>query len=450
MNALEERILECFPSGSYALAGLLRLMDIVASDQVPTAAVECRTQPRMLINPEFVAKHASTPEQLLMLVMHELHHVLLGHTRLFRTTTRTDNFVFDCVINALISRMFPEPDHLRFLTAYYSDQKFPECLLRPPARWNGRTVPTLPKAIRDLPEEQLCVVAEVYRSLYSEAGVSYDELYEILPVLLNEGAVGAVPLIGGHEEDGATKGGFEERSPVLFDIVRGIVEEWPQPPDPIRGRSFGKVLKDSEVALRPVRGNRSILRGLLRRLGDRTAGGRARRHAEDPINVLTPVPHLDRRSVVLRALGTRPLLYAGSTTVRMLTPVGDKVHIYVDVSGSMNDVIDAVFGAVNDCRDWVYPKIHLFSDSISDATPEEIRRGMVRTTGGTHISCVAEHMAANKIRRACIITDGWVGKPKGGHLKTLTRAKLGVALVGNFTNTSDLSGVTRRTVTLTI
>ena len=48
MNALEERILECFPSGSYALSALLRLMDIVESDEVATAAVECRIQPRWI------------------------------------------------------------------------------------------------------------------------------------------------------------------------------------------------------------------------------------------------------------------------------------------------------------------------------------------------------------------------------------------------------------------
>ena len=96
MNSIEDQVLDCFPSGSYALSALLRLMDIVECDQVPTAAVECRIQPRLLINPEFVKRHANTPERLLMLVMHELHHVLLGHTTLFRTVTHTDNFVFDC------------------------------------------------------------------------------------------------------------------------------------------------------------------------------------------------------------------------------------------------------------------------------------------------------------------------------------------------------------------
>jgi hypothetical protein len=38
---------------------------------------------------------APTPEKLLMLIMHELHHVLLGHTRLFPRLTQIDNLVFD-------------------------------------------------------------------------------------------------------------------------------------------------------------------------------------------------------------------------------------------------------------------------------------------------------------------------------------------------------------------
>ena len=55
---IADRILDAFPSGSYALSALLRLMDIVESTEVPTAAVECRAQPRLLVNPEFLAQHA--------------------------------------------------------------------------------------------------------------------------------------------------------------------------------------------------------------------------------------------------------------------------------------------------------------------------------------------------------------------------------------------------------
>ena len=449
MNAIEERILDCFPSGSYALSALLRLMEIVESDKVPTAAVECRIQPRLLINPEFVSRHANTPEQLLMLVMHELHHVLLGHTTLFPTVTATDNFVFDCVINALISRMFPQRDHLMFLTNYYSDRKFPECMLRPPPGWNGKTVTRSPRAIRDLPRKVQAGVAEVYRGLYSEAGVSYEEIYKILPKLLAEGALSEVPLLGGHEKGGANGGDFENRSPVLFEVVRSIVEEWPQPPDPIRGRSFGEVLRDTEVLLHPVPGNRALLRGMLRRLGTRLTGGRVRRIGDDAVSILTPIPCLDRRSIVMRALGSQPLLYSGTSTLRRMSDAGERVHVYVDVSGSMNGIVGSVYGAIHDCREWVHPVIHLFSNSISDASPQEIKEGVVRSTGGTDIACVAEHMANNRVRRACIITDGWVGKPIGAHFDTLARARLGVALAGKSANSYDLSEVANQVVTLT-
>ena len=170
-------------SGAYALSALLRVLDIVASDTVPTAAVECKLQPRLLINPEFVEKHADTPEKLLMLVMHELHHVLLGHTTLFPRATRVQNFVFDAVINGLLCRMFPQPEHTAFFTDLYSADRFPECLLRPAPGW-----PLKPKPItqvpQEVPEEMQKQVVDLHRALYSETGASYQEVYDVLPKLL--------------------------------------------------------------------------------------------------------------------------------------------------------------------------------------------------------------------------------------------------------------------------
>jgi len=149
----------------------------------------------------------------------------------------------------------------------------------------------------------------------------------------------------------------------------------------------------------------------------------------------------------MRSLGTKPLLYSGESKFRRRISAGNRVHVYVDVSGSMGSVIGAVYGAVRDCREWVHPVVHLFSNDVSDADPNEIRKGIVRSTGGTDIACVAEHMATNSVRRACVVTDGWVGKPDGRHLETLARARLGVALVGDSVNSDDLSDVTDQTVT---
>ena len=54
LATLKDRLFDCLPAGRYALAGLLRLVDVVETDAVPTAAVECHAQPRLLINPTFV------------------------------------------------------------------------------------------------------------------------------------------------------------------------------------------------------------------------------------------------------------------------------------------------------------------------------------------------------------------------------------------------------------
>lgn len=78
---LLDRVLATFSSGGYCLPALFRLMKIQTTEAVETASVECTSRPRLFINPRFVEKHAATPERLLMLVMHELHHVILGHTR---------------------------------------------------------------------------------------------------------------------------------------------------------------------------------------------------------------------------------------------------------------------------------------------------------------------------------------------------------------------------------
>ncbi len=459
---LAERILDAFPSGTYALSGLLRLLDIVETTSVPTAAVECRAQPRLLINPVFVAQHASTSEKLLSLVMHELHHVLLGHTTLFPRATKVQNFVFDAVINGLVCRMFPQRGHTALFTEYYDADAFPQCLLRPPRGWRGCAAvegqPSLnllkgsekPKAgtLAALPEKTRLLINEVHAALYSESGASYHEVYELLPTLVNEDDIEGVPLMGGHGD--GPDGELEEKSPVLFDIVRSIVEQWPQPPDPIRGRSLADVLAASAVAPQRVVSNRGMLRTLICQVAGHKAHGIVRKVRWQEAAVTTAVPQNTRRSIVLRALGHEPLLHTGSIAHRRVTPSGERVHVYLDVSGSMNGIKCALYGAVLDCEDLVNPTIHLFSTLVADISTAELRRGVCRSTNGTSITCVADHMKKNAVRRAVIITDGWVGKPRGEHHNRLDAAKLGVAYLGSETNESDLAAVADYSTTLLI
>lgn len=432
--ALAERILDAFPSGSYALSGLLRLMDIVETAEVPTAAVECRAQPRLLVNPEFAARHAATPERLLVLVMHELHHVLLGHTTLFPRITAVQNFVFDAVINGIVCRMFPDEEYTGFFTGLYDAARFPECLLRPPPGWPGacRTAP----AIAALPEAWREQADELHRALYSDVGASYREVFQLLPKLLSTEAIAAVPLLGGHETPAQ-----DPLPPLMFDAVRDIVEHWPQPPDPIRGRSLADIADTRRVVARPPAAARRILRQLIRRIADSGSRGALRDPRLAGVPTMTPLPGLARRSLVQRALGLEPLLHPGETRIRRIVPAAEKVHVYLDVSGSMDAVMAPLYGAVLDCAERVQAPVHLFSTRIADVSLAELRRGACHSTGGTSIDCVASHIAAQHVRRALIVTDGWTGAPRGQHRATLARTRLAVAFFGPRVNTRDLASV---------
>jgi hypothetical protein len=440
-SQLAERVLDCFPSGSYALAALLQLLEIVESTEVETAAVECRLEPRMIINPSFVETWAATPEQLLMLVMHELHHVLLGHTRLFPRVTHVDNLVFDAVINALLCRMFPEPEFTSFFTNFYDDASFPACLLRPPAGWRPDEEAAIPPALAG---DERYPLAEVYQALYSPAGVGYDELYAIFRASLAAGEIDVI-LIGDHGDgsDTSSSGDLQERSPLLFDIVRSIVERWPQPPDPIAGRSLAEMLREEQVRPARIVSNRSVLGRLLRRVGGTAAAGHLNRSVhDDTMQITQPVFARDRTAAIRAALGMSTLLYQHALPHPRLTRAGERVHVYLDVSGSIGTMKGALYAAVLDCHGIVHPSIHLFSTRIASITLAQLRRGECHTTGGTDISCVAQHMRENRVRRAAIITDGWVGRPKGEDALTLGEATIGVALTPDNATRSDLEAVT--------
>jgi hypothetical protein len=442
------RVLDCFPSGAYSLSALLRLLDIVESDAVPTAAVECQVQPRLLINPKFAARHACTPEKLMMLVMHELHHVLLGHTTLFQAITPAQNFVLDAVINGMICRMFPEPQYTSFLTNFYDHRTFPHCLLRPPPGWPERPGPS--GGIDGLPPSRRTACRAIHRALYADGGATYKEVFDLLPRLLLKSGVGDVPLLGGHGTNDAGTGATGQQSPVLVDIVRGIVDRWPRTPNPIQGRSLGDLLKANTVGPLRQPSTRGMLRELIGKVADWSRNGGVPRAGMDALVVQQPLPTTDRRSLVQRCLGLSPLLHVGQLPFQRIVGRGQRVHVYLDVSGSMNGVLRPLYGAIVDSGELVHPTVHLFSTKVADIRFDELRNGACLTTGGTDIACVAAHIAANQVKRALIVTDGFVGTPSGEHREILARTWLAVAYPGTSYAMRDLAEVADCTAVLNL
>jgi hypothetical protein len=164
----------------------------------------------------------------------------------------------------------------------------------------------------------------------------------------------------------------------------------------------------------------------------------------------TPVPCVDRRALVSRALGMTPLLYRSELQIAQPVPAQERVHIYVDVSGSMDGIKGALYGAVLDCQALIYPQVHLFSTEVAEASPAQLRAGFCRSTGGTDIGCVTRHMARHRVRRAVLLTDGYVGDPDAGGREVLARTRLGVAYTGASTTQQHLGRHARASVTLAI
>jgi len=447
---LRSRIFSVLPAASFQMDKLLSLVDIVATQAVPSAAVECLVHPRLLLNPDFVAQHCRTDEHLFMLVMHELQHVVLGHTRLFPRPTRAHNLAFDAVINALLCRQFPGRAFTSFFQAINPWDSFPARLLRPPPGW--------PASPEPLPADATDGERRVHEQLYGKGGnVTYHEVFELLvKVLGRDGAAGDQAHRGdrahhgdqadpeGHSSSGDASGPDADADPVLLGdhsgahwegawdaaasqdatlrgVLRRVVEGWPPPDRRIAGRDLGRTA--GNWFLKPAGNPALTLRAALRRLLARAGvlGGAAntsKRMAPRMIDmeVETVLPQLgDRRAHAwLKLYGKLPVLYRERTQQRRwrLSP-RPVAHVYLDVSGSMNAALPALAAVLRPLHRERAIKLFVFSTVIDEVRPGDLTRQGLANTGGTDIRCVLAHLAAmpcaRRPRRTLLLTDGYVG-----------------------------------------
>ncbi len=437
-ETLAIRLLNALPAGAYELTALLGLLRIEESRDVPTAAVTCERRPVLKLNPDFVAERCASDEHLFMLVMHEIHHVLLGHTRLFLRPTPLHNLAFDAVINALLCSRFPRSAHTSFFLGCYGKEEGALRLLAPPSG----------EPIRDP------ALRRLHELLYSAAGdVTCLEVFERLVGTLGERGVWAVEvgrLLGSHGVEGDDDYGTAGPLPSdVVDAIRKIVEKWPPPPDALRGRSLADALETREVP--PASPGERVLAALRRALDDAAIGGArpgaARKAGRVPAIVPIPSPR-DRRAVVARLAGSSPLLYAGEVEMPKARASGRAV-VYLDVSGSMDTYLPFLCGALSRLRDRVDPRVRAFSTKVVAVGFDALARGKLPTTGGTDGACVFSHALASRARKVLVVTDGYVGAPAPSLADEVRRAGLDVRVLltpGGWRR--DLEGVASRVVTL--
>jgi Putative metallopeptidase domain len=450
---LAERLVRSLPAASYELEMLCRVAGIEWSRTIPTAAVTCGERTRLLVNPDFVAQHCPLDEHLFLLVMHELWHVLLAHTRLYVRPTPAHNVAFDAIINAGLARQHPAPEYLEFFERLNPPDVFPGLLLRPPIGW-----PNEPQYTNVGPKG----TASILRALYPPPGGEvFEPTYSEILQLLEESGSGAAsePCSGDSEGDG-TSGSRSERdaTPTLLgdhdeldgeardraatdddlfgDVVRRIVAKWPPPPFPLGGRDAGSDLRNTWGAVLdpPAHDVRRAFAAVLRRsLGTRHGAFRRRNRIEVPtVSGVGVLPNArDRLAPARRLLGAPTTLWAQPSSTRARVPETPvSAHVYVDVSGSMNLLLPHLLGLLLPYVVRREADVYQFSTEIVPLPLEQLRNAQLQTTGGTSINCVLEHaLAAPRLRRALVLTDGYVGPARAELLAELQERHLRVHTV---------------------
>ena len=445
MSEIARRIRNMVIAMPYGLETMLSLLNIEESEGIKTACVPIGGVPRIIINPKFVAETCDTDEKLFMLIMHELHHVLLGHTRLFQRVSLQHNIAFDAIINAMLSRTALKPKWTALFREYYSPSVYPFCLLRPPKGFPGKA---------EYPDGMPMIIQNLLETLYYSNQGTFLEVFELIEAIdkqisKNISLLGGLKqannaeiegaLLGGHHDD--VKGWEYEDDPDLFAIIRTIVEKWPQPKHPIRGRSMNDIL--SEIILHPIpaaQPNQIIRRAIY--YAAKSSGSRKGGHPHYQDQQLQQFwPSRDRRGFALALVGGLIPIYQEALPYKKQTR--EEISFYIDVSGSMADYRKAIISAVLSCKKDLDTQIYLFSTQIVLTSIKDLEAGKLKTTGGTTIDCVFSHIEKNKSKSIVLLTDGYVGVPDSKYEQLIKNINLQTILTPDGF-TEDLRAVSNK------
>lgn len=378
---------ELIEENPLAVRAVLKVLDVEFSTTVPTLAVTCEAQPRLLVNLDFVAEHCRHDAEVKAVICHEFLHVLLRHTERFRSVTPALHLATDAVINAIIHRTLGE-DYSRMMSRYYATCVGVQRLLRPPRseELDGRDKSFI----------------SVWRSLY--AGKLVVDDIESLARDLTAGRR-KIRLIGNHDPH-AGEHANDGSSEVLDEAIRRALQSMngsgvfrgPRPGLGADAYRCGVPAADTKV----LRWRRETYAVLKRHL---EPDARSQARESDPRTFTLPVLSTGDRRAVLRALWS-PFLPEARWETTQLTRTGS-AQVYLDVSGSMHHEMPHIVALLGQLSGCIRRPFWAFSNIVAPAT---ITNGQLisDTTGGTSMSCVLKHVADTRPTSAVIVTDGYI------------------------------------------
>ena len=394
-----------------ACRALFSISAIEFTEQVPTMAVTLEEKPVLKINPTFCRKHLETENDVKAVLLHEFLHVLLMHTEKYEFSDPLLNIALDAIINAIIFR-YKGMDYAGFFVRFYKWELL-TFLLRP---FDG----TMSNFINS---EWLGIHEKIYSGKYCA-----DDLYELLKYLkekINLTQIEYIILLGDHTK--------EIKSGKISPQIKGLLDEILKKMDGTliwnkeSSRGTGDTLADESQQILKFKKNKweqstlKILKKCL--LPDPKV-----KTELTPDEVILPVlSSLDRRAVARFTYGG---LITFSRNERTKLSEGHLAHVYLDVSGSMSNEIDDLISLLHHFRAYLKIPLWAFSNSVEEA---KFIQGQFnyKTTSGTSIEPVFDHLRKNKIRKCLIVTDGYVEEITDAMLRKLVRSDINVIISAN-------------------
>jgi hypothetical protein len=409
---------ELIDENAMACRGLLGISSLEFTEQVDTASVSLGERPVLRVNLGFVAKHCRTESEVKALLVHEFLHVLLRHTMEIRRMTPSINIALDATINAIIHRKLGE-EYSSFMSRYYAKAEGALLLLRPKSGddlINERRVfhndkgcsaeldPERRASIDWLGHDGCALWSAIYRGQ-----ALHEDALELIKARKVEGlsrqfTAGHPVFLGNHAEDEILD--CDDLPGDLLSRLHVAASEMAAmgalPPG--LARPPGDLTVPASRLPGIAAWERKTL-ALLRRLivPDR----RTRVSETQPAWSHLPILHQSDRRGILRSLWN-PLI-AENLWPATLPLRGGSVAVYLDVSGSMGADLVALTALLHRFERYLIRPFWAFANTVEPAT---ISNGklVTRSTGGTSLACVIEHLRRVRPEKALVVTDGYVEK----------------------------------------
>lgn len=389
-----------------ACRGLLHISEIRFSRKVDTMAVSISATPVLHINLDFCRKHLQSENDVKAVLLHEFLHVLLLHTEKYSCNSPLLNICLDAVINAIIYRN-QGMEYAGFFARFYKWEKL-SFLLRPKC------------SEAPLEKEWMDIHTRIYEGRYCA-----DDLLELLEYLRKKMDIKGfekVVLLGNHDKNQQTVSG--EVSEILDGIMQKMsgVKIWSKSRAISSGSDNAKQNINAED-YREHKWDKATLAVLKKCL----LPGKEKKPVLHTREIKTPaLAGSDKRSLA-KYLWSGIMPFSTYDAEVYQPGPDERAHIYLDVSGSMKEEIDRLVNLLYHFKRFIKRPLWVFSNDVKEAL--FIRSKLEYDTSfGTEIGPVFDHMRANKIRKAVIVTDGYVGTITEEMLEGIDRKKIQVLL----------------------